>query len=189
MSARSSTAWLLPLSCGFRAAVGFREIFHLLPECPAIFPLPLATPAMPGVMLWHDRPVAVLDPGRLMNTYAMQAPSRESTATVEGTCTVALAAWEPEVGDVRAGAASTPRIGALLLTHVPERIQVDDDQACAIPEGLAALGNILCSCFEHQGCGPVPIIDLQRLFAPPGVSACSPHEAQRAHSPLPVPRL
>lgn len=187
MSARSSAAWLLPLSGGCTAAVGFRDIFHLLPECPAIFPLPLATPAAPGVILWRDRSVAVLDLGQLMGTYAMQRPPWESPEATSNARLAALAAWMPDVSAAPDGTARAPQIGALLLTHAPKQIQVDDDQTCAIPEDLAALGSIICSCFEHHEYGSIPIIDLPRLFGQRDVGACPACEAQRMHFIPPAP--
>jgi hypothetical protein len=53
----------------------------------------------------------------------------------------------------------------MLLGKVPERIQVVDEQACALPGSPAAWHQVAISCFEHPDHGAVPILDLPRLFS------------------------
>jgi hypothetical protein len=51
------------------------------------------------------------------------------------------------------------------LGKVPERIQVADEQACALPGSPAAWHQVAIACFEHPDHGAVPILDLPRLFS------------------------
>lgn len=178
MSARRSPAWLLPLTGGGWAAVGLHEIFHLLPELPRIYCVPLTTPGAPGVMLWNDQLIAVLDPGRIIEERAAH-PVCDASAEAGAPRIVALGAFTKDEGDWAAGGGAEVLAAALLLREAPQRIQVADDHVCATPEHLAPLGDIVSTCFEHVRHGPVPIIDLTRLFSRPGL----PHSRRSPRHP------
>jgi hypothetical protein len=66
------------------------------------------------------------------------------------------------------------RHGALILSAPPVRIRVNDSQACDLPDCLSDWRNLAIACFEQAGHGPVPILDLGKVFSLPqgGADEC-----------------
>jgi hypothetical protein len=58
--------------------------------------------------------------------------------------------------------------GALLLSALPDRVSVSDDQACE-PDCASGWDGMTMCRFRHPRHGSVPIVDLRRVFAPAGV--------------------
>lgn len=63
---------------------------------------------------------------------------------------------------------ATPQFAALLLTSPPLKAQVNDEQACPLPEHTNAWDAISISCFDLNG-KAIPVLDLYRLFNPPRI--------------------
>ena len=64
-------------------------------------------------------------------------------------------------------------VGGLVLGAVPSRAEIDDSQACELPEDLLPWRDVSISCFKLDG-WPTPVLDLPILFSArdlPGRSA------------------
>lgn len=153
-----SRAWLLDLGAGCRAAVGERELVHLLymPQSHAVPRTPVHARA---VLPWQQRLLPVLD----VVSWLGGEPS------ASGLSIAGVLAYQHQRG-------APPRYGALWLAAPPVRLDVADQQACALPEPVPAWQALAVSCFEHEG-APVPILDLQRLYGaiPTQQSAAGEH--------------
>jgi hypothetical protein len=139
-------AWVLDLGMNFRAAVGGRELLHLIDV-----PTTLAVPCTPlycrRVVFWQERLLALVD-----------LASRQGGAAQEAQF-VAVVGYQQKRGEF-------PQFGGLLLASPPLQIEVSDEQACSLPEEMRSWGELAISCFDYQG-DAVPVIDLYRLFNTP----------------------
>jgi chemotaxis signal transduction protein len=150
MTARTSAGWLLYLNGGLHAAIGLREMLYVLPEQPVIYPVPRAPAYAPGVVMWQQHLVPLID----------------LNVCLAGTAQVGAQKLVGIVACATAGAADVKTaLGALLMSQAPEQIQVSDTQACALPEAPATWRAISASCFRHPLHGPVPILDLPTILA------------------------
>lgn len=140
-----SQAWLLDLGAGYRAAVGGRELVHLL-YAPPRYEVPKTPPHGRNVVRWQDRLLPVLDLAQWFG-----AESGVAQHQVAG-----VFAYQHRRGEA-------PHYGALWLTVPPVRLSVERAQACALAEPVSAWQAVACSCFEHEG-APVPVLDLHRLY-------------------------
>lgn len=140
---RKSNAWLLNLGSDRSVALGEREVLHLLPE-PQLFDVPLAPDYCAQVLRWQDQLLPVWDLRVWLGDHS------------EHPELVAIVGYQRHVRQ-------TPLFGALLLAEPPVRLQVSDELACGLPEGIP-WPDIACSCFLH-GQGPVPILDLNKMFS------------------------
>ena len=139
-----ATAWLLTLDAELWAAVGEREMIHLI-QSPRVFEIPDAPTYCRRVLLWEAEIVPVMD---------LAAWLRERRA----------ASTPARVGIVAYHASSGIAYGALPLQAVPARRRVSDDQACALPEQPPGWARIALSCFR-EGDRAVPILDVHYLFS------------------------
>lgn len=142
-----ATAWLLELGQDRRAAVGERELLHLLPQ-PQLLAVPLAPAYCARVLPWQDGLLPVWD---------VSAWAGGEAAAVD-TELVAVVGYQRRAGQA-------PFFGALVLTEPPARVLVDDAQACDLPADFP-WQDIASACFSHEE-RPVPILDLRRMFAAP----------------------
>jgi len=147
-----ATAWLLDLGGGLHAAVGEREMLHLLPDPPTLYRIPQSPPYCCKVLLWEGEILPLME-------LARRIPVREVVRT-EGRGLIAIIAFQEQPG-------AASRHGALLLNAPPVRIRVGDAQACALPEPASVWRRLAIACFEQAGRGPVPVLDLARLFLLP----------------------
>jgi chemotaxis signal transduction protein len=141
-----ASAWLLTLDAELQAAVGARELIHLM-QFPAVFEIPDAPLHCRQVLLWQEEIVPVLD---------VAAWLRGRRASAVPLSLVGIFAYQatPE----------TVAFGALPLLVPPPRRRVSDDQACALPEQPSGWSRIALSCFS-DGDRKVPILDLRHLFS------------------------
>lgn len=140
-----AVAWVLELGQGRCAAVGERELLHLLPQ-PQLFAVPMAPAYCARVLPWQDRLLPVWD---------VSAWAGGEAADTE---LVAVVGYQRRAGQA-------PLFGALVLAEPPARVPVDDGQACGFPDDVP-WQDIACACFSHDE-RPVPILDLRRMFAAP----------------------
>ncbi|MGA2187356.1 MAG: chemotaxis protein CheW [Steroidobacteraceae bacterium] len=155
----SATGWLLPMRGKMHFAVGARELVYVLPEEPQIHQVPLAPAAAPGVIVWENRVVPIIDVGLLLGGTHEAADDR----------TMSLAAMRYVAGIVAyagdAAADGGVELGALIFRKVPEQVEVSDDQARELPDELVAHAALFTSCFEHVDLGPIPVLNLAALFS------------------------
>ena len=148
-----ANAWLLPVDLKARgrgrnapaglAACGEGELFHLV-QGPKLTFMPGAVPWCCHVMPWQGLLLPALDLGAWQER--RRSPSDHSVA--------AIAAFQPAPGE-------PPSYAALLLTDLPRRASVSDDQACATPPEWRA---VALAAFELES-QPIPILDLYALFS------------------------
>lgn len=141
-----SQAWLLDFGAGYRAAVGERELVHLL-YTPQGYPVPRTPAHARHVLPWQERLLPVFD--------VVNWLGGKPHAT--GLPIAGVFAYQHKRGEM-------PQYGALWLAAPPARVSVADQQACDLPEPASAWRALAISCFEHEG-APVPILDLRRLYS------------------------
>ena len=136
-------AWLLDFGGSCQAAVGTRELLHLV-DMPATFAVP-CTPGYCGrVVLRQERLLPLMD-------IAVRRGGASRTTSFLG-----VVGYQQQRGEY-------PQFGALALAAPPRQLAVTDDQACRLPEADSAWRELAISCFEHQGM-PIPVLNLNRIF-------------------------
>jgi chemotaxis signal transduction protein len=147
----TANAWLITLSRNLRVAVGEFEMIHVIPDLPPLFEVPRAPSYCRHVTIWERKIVPVMDLARrLLGDATLTACSGGDNSTF-----LAIVARQPE---------KSFQYGALVLSSVPARVQVDDDQACTLAEPLQGWRALALSCFEHEEYGPIPILNLAHIF-------------------------
>lgn len=136
-------AWVLDFGMGYKAAVGGRELFHLI-DVPVTFAVPHAPWYCRKVVSWQGRLLPVMD-----------IAARLSHATQEIKF-IAVVGYQSKRGD-------QPEYAALQMDSPPRQVSVRDEQACDLPENALGWEQISIACFEHQG-GVFPVLNLNKLF-------------------------
>jgi chemotaxis signal transduction protein len=147
-NAPGTSAWILQFGPNDRAAVGQRELLHIVHAVPT-FPVPLTPAHCREVIYWQDRPVPLMD----LSVW-LGAGTGKNARQYVGIVGYQLRLGEP------------PHFGALWLAAPPVRTTVADSQACVLPETSSAWSEIAISCFK-DGAESVPVLDLPRLFSLP----------------------
>jgi chemotaxis signal transduction protein len=143
---KHSKAWALDLGAGLQAAVGDREMVHLVPS-PELFDVPATPSHCRHVVIWKDEILPVVDlPAWLTGCTCQHQQSL-----------IGIFAYQPRPG-------VSPRQGALLLNAIPRRLSVRDDQASALPDKPKRWREIAVSCFTTVNGVSIPIIDLTCVF-------------------------
>lgn len=147
-----SRAWVLDFDSGVQAAVGEREMIHLL-QAPEIFEIPQAPYYCRHTLIWQGRILPLLDLGAWT---AGQSLRRAHTIA----------------GIVRYWEQSTQSISyaALSLSRIPRRVWISDDDACELDEQAGQWQSLVSSCVTISG-RPVPILDLPVVFSVGQLSA------------------
>ncbi len=140
-------AWIIGFPGDHLAAVGALELVHVLADEPESFNVPGSPWYCRRVILWEDNVVPIIDVGKMLGV-AQEAPGRRHYGIVR----YRLWPTDPQ------------RFGALLMDRIPQRIDVDDASAYALPDTLAAWRDFVISCFVHEH-RPVPILDIGSLFS------------------------
>lgn len=140
-----TSAWLLPLDGEHWAAVGEREMIHLV-ESPILLEVPKTPFYCRHVLVWNDIALPALDLVAWLRGHPVERHS----------CLAGLVVYPN--ADAKLG------YGALLLSDLPKRKPVSDDQACDLPAKPAGWRLAAISCFA-DGDTIVPIINLPRVFS------------------------
>jgi chemotaxis signal transduction protein len=137
-------AWLLDFGDACHAAVGTRELLHLV-DAPSTFAVPCTPAYCNHIVLWQEHLLPVLDIAARLGALPRTAPF------------LAVVGYQHQRGEY-------PQFGALRLAAPPKQLAVSDEQACRLPEGSNAWQDLAISCFEYQG-KAVPVLDLCRIFS------------------------
>ncbi len=140
-----STAWVLALDGQLLAAVGEREMVHVI-ETPILLDVPCSPPYCRQVLVWNNTVLPAMD----LAAWLREQPAQRQQ-TLAGV--FAYQAWP----------GADPEYGALLLAGIPAQTPVTDDQACALPKQPDRWRTLAISCFK-QGDRPIPILDLPHIF-------------------------
>lgn len=136
-------AWVLDFGMGHRAAVGERELFHLI-DNPTAFSVPCTPSYCRRVAFWQGRLLPIMD-----------VASRLCGAGQE-TKYIGVIGYQQRRGEY-------PQFGALSLISPPLKIAVNDGQACNLPEEVPGWKEMAISCFDYHGAA-LPVLNLNRIF-------------------------
>ncbi len=145
---KSSGAWILALDGALRAAVGEREMVHLI-ETPVLLEVPLSPFYCRQVLVWNQALLPAMDLAAWL--YRGQPAQRNRTPLV------GVFAYQTKPG-------AAPGYGALLLAGIPERARVTDGDAGPLPSQPTGWRTLAVSCFKRGG-DPIPILDLPYIFS------------------------
>ncbi|HRZ24109.1 MAG TPA: chemotaxis protein CheW [Candidatus Contendobacter sp.] len=140
-----STAWVLALDQQLRAAVGEREMVHLI-EAPTLLEVPRSPFYCRQVLVWNDAVLPAMD----LAAWLRRQPAHRAQTLV------GVFAYQTQPG-------ADPEYGALLLASIPMRASVTDEQACALPQQPDDWRTLAISCFKQNN-QPIPILDLPHIF-------------------------
>jgi chemotaxis signal transduction protein len=140
-------AWIIGFPGDHLAAVGELELVHVLADEPEGFNVPGSPRYCHQVILWEDNVVPIIDIGKMLAA-GQEAPGRRHYGIVR----------------YRLWPTRQQRFGAFLMDRIPQRVNVDDASAYALPDPLAAWRDFVISCFVHED-RPVPILDIGSLFS------------------------
>jgi len=146
-SPMESTAWILALDDRLRAAVGERELIHLI-EAPTLLEVPLSPYYCRRAILWNNLLLPAMDLAAWLRGREQPAQQERKLAGV--------VAYQPQMG--------AAEYGVLLLSDIPARTHVSDTQACKLPEQPTGWRDLAISCFLDAET-PVPILDLPLIFS------------------------
>lgn len=147
-----SYAWLLSLGGAIYAAVGERELQYLLPDMPQFTHLPNTPPYCNQVFIWQRKIVPVMDLAQLILNEKVIRPVAEEL--------IVLATFQTTTN-------APTQYGAILLDAIPIKIKINDEQVCDLPPPITLWQQIALTCFKHPDKGPIPILDLNRIFLTP----------------------
>lgn len=148
-------AWLLDLGENLYAAVGERELRYLLTDPPSLTIIPNSPPYCRTVLVWQGAVVPVMD---LAHRVLGRVVTRSHKDEV-----IVLATFQEHTQ-------APIQYGALLLGSIPTRLSVNDNQVCHLPDPKPLWQRLACSCFQHEIHGPVPILNLTKVFLTTGDS-------------------
>jgi chemotaxis signal transduction protein len=151
-----SNGWLLYLNGGLRAAIGLRQMLYVLPDEPATYTVPKSPAYATRVLDWQGHLVPLIDLHVYLYGGGQLGSGAANSQAMVGVVACAMGS-ESE---------SCTAFGAFLMSRAPDRIQVSDSQACALPDELATWVAVAASCFRHPLLGPVPVLDLPAILAP-----------------------
>ncbi len=143
--AGSSKAWVLELGGGLMAAIGERQLQHLVHQ-PSLHHVPRTPPHASQVLFWTK---GVLP---LVNMTRMILGDDNSAACLIAGVVVYQTSSSAPLG-----------YGAISLAGPPRRIVVSDELACPLPVNLESWGFLFNACFEWDG-QPVPVLALDQVF-------------------------
>ena len=145
-------AWLLDFGNARQAAVGTRELLHLV-DTPVTYAVPYTPEYCRSVVLWQERVLPVMDIAARLGAVPRTAPF------------LAVIGYQQQRGEY-------PQFGALMLSSPPRQLAVSDEQACELPDDGNAWRELSISCFDYQG-SAIPVLNLARIFgSTPAHNAC-----------------
>jgi chemotaxis signal transduction protein len=136
-------AWILEFGNNYKAAVGGRELLHLI-DAPVIYSVPHTPHFCNQVVSWQENLLPVMDMSAKLSGNK-QVPKF-----------IAVIGYQKKRGE-------QPIYAGLQLDCPPKQVFVSDEQACKLPESAQIWSEIAISCFEYLG-EAIPVINLQSIF-------------------------
>jgi chemotaxis signal transduction protein len=141
-----ATAWIVHFEGGFQAAVGGREMLHIIVS-PLLEDVPQTPVTCQRVLIWENDILPVMD----LTAWLMNRPAACDNVLV------GIVGWQPQEG-------ATPQYGALLFSAIPRKVRLNDEQVCDLPTQPPEWLDVAISCFLHEG-QAIPILDIPWLFS------------------------
>jgi len=136
-------AWVMDFGMSYRAAVGGRELLHLI-DVRTTFAVPCTPSYCRSVVFWQEQLLPVMDIASLLGGKSQEAQF------------IAIVGYQQKRGEY-------PQFGALMVASPPLHVAVSDEQACMLPETILGWDELAISCFDYLG-DAVPVLNLTRLF-------------------------
>ena len=136
-------AWILDFGNNYKAAVGGRELLHLI-DTPVIYAVPHTPSFCNKVVSWQEQLLPVMD------IAAKLGGANQSVKFI------AVVGYQNQRG-------KQPEYAGLKLDSPPKQVSISDEHACNLPEAAQFWHEIAISCFEYQG-EAIPVINLQVVF-------------------------
>jgi hypothetical protein len=162
-----ASAWLLTMHGGCCAAVGERELVHIISDEVERVVVPGSPERTNEFIVWQNRRLPLFDVTAALGEHELANDSAAVSVETSGAIIV-IAAYQ-------ISRESQIKFGAIPVGALPERIEVADDSGCDLPPQSVGWTGLAHSCFRHQRHGAVPILDLSRVFAL-GHDRCYPFE-------------
>lgn len=143
-----SMAWILEFGEELAAAVGSGELVQVVSD-PELFAVPQTPPHCRQAMIWQGRALPVLDVGRWLT-------GREVSRDRLFAGIVAHASRKKKD--------KSAEFAALLLSAIPVRRAVDDEDACPLPPEPVTWQEVSWACFG-KGERSYPVLALSRMFS------------------------
>lgn len=146
-------AWILRTG-NLHVAIGEFELVHIIAGWQRFTPVPASPPWCHHVFLWQDHLLPLFDLEILVSPLSSDNP--ESRSLSRGI--VAVVAYQISDDEIC--------YSGLGLSAPPFLRVVRDEEICDYPEDYQDWHKIALSCFEDLDLGPVPILDIQKIFCP-----------------------
>jgi hypothetical protein len=149
-----ANAWVLSISENLYVAIGELEMVHIHSEIPVLVPISKKSDYCQYQILWQEQHLSLLDLGLLLYGEPLSDKNTKKTNNMF-LCVVSYMSQRENIQEY----------GAILSSHLPVRIKVDDKQVCELPDSPETWSMLAISCFSHEVYGTVPILDLPRIFS------------------------
>jgi chemotaxis signal transduction protein len=151
MSETACKTWLLPTG-SIHVAIGEFELVHIIAGWQRYIPVPRSPVWCHHVFLWQGCLLPLFD----LENYINFAQGKVETSYSSTSDIVGIIAYENQRGEIQ--------YGGLKLNAPPVIRVVSDDKMCDYPMSYPDWNKIALSCFKDPDIGPVPILDIQRIF-------------------------
>lgn len=141
-------AWLIHSSDDLQFACGLNEFVEIVQK-PQLIPIPGTPGHCRQLSNWRDHWIPVMRPAHIQKA---QIGDPEHL-------NIGVLCYQTSAGQAL-------EYGAVVLHQQPEKIQVNDLQACELSSNQHCYQAISLACFEHRGIA-TPVFDLARLFTLP----------------------
>lgn len=152
MTGSGCRAWLLPFGEGRHAAIGEYELVHIIPDWVRLQSIPLCPVHCHKVFMWQGQLIPVFDP----QAWFRPQDTSAADATQDIIPIMCIVAYEDDK--------RTVGYGGIMLSALPFRTTVLDDQLCDYPDDNDRWSAIAVSCFSDSVGGQAPVLDLPRIF-------------------------
>jgi chemotaxis signal transduction protein len=149
----SCKAWLLPTGAG-TVAIGEYELIYVIAGWQRYMPVPRSPRWCRHVFLWQNHLLPLFD----LEIYINPEQRNTDQNTSGSRDIVAVIAYENKQNEIC--------YGGLKLGAPPSVRVVNNDEICDYPANYPDWDRIALSCIRDQDAGPVPILDIQKIFCP-----------------------
>jgi chemotaxis signal transduction protein len=151
ISETTCKAWILPTG-SIHTAIGEFELLHIIAGWQRYMPVPRSPFWCHHVFLWQGQLLPLFD----LEIFINPAKEKVRASISNSREVVGVIAYENRHHEIK--------YGGLRLNAPPVLRVISDDEICDYPTAYPDWDKIALSCFKDPGTGPVPILDIQRIF-------------------------